>query len=175
MLALTLLACGEERDACKCRPLYDGAVQPDGIVTREQDGGAESEAVCSIDAQVTLRAFGEKVVDCGNLPRLADPTARAAADRCVLDAQSTQRPFKLIVWMQGIDSHVAYAYISPGAGGKVARLEYDGFAPTGAGSVGMQTCSSLRAVAGCQASATTVCLECVDESAFSAACKEPAR
>jgi len=123
---------------------------------------------------VTRRAIGEKVVDCGNLPRLADSTARAAADRCVLDAQSTQRPFKLIVWMQGIDSYIAYGYISPGAGGKVSILDYDSFGSTG-GSIGMRTCSSLRAVASCQASASTFCLECVDESELSKVCQEPAR
>jgi hypothetical protein len=147
--------------------------------TPPKDGGAGSEVVCSIDAQVTRRAIGEKVVDCGNLPRLADAAARVAADRCVLDAQSTQRPFKLIVWMQGIDSNIAYAYISPGAGGKVSVLQYDSafsqFSSTGGGSIGMQTCSSLRAVPSCQASASTFCLECVDESAFSKVCEEPAR
>jgi hypothetical protein len=138
-----------------------------------------SEAVCSIDAQVARRATGQQVVDCGNLPRLADTAARATADRCVLDAQSAQRPFKLIVWMQGTDSNIAYAYVSPGAGAKVSVLQYDSafsqFSATGGGSIGVQTCSSLRAVTDCQASASTFCLECVDESEFSKVCAEPAR
>jgi hypothetical protein len=137
--------------------------------------GSASDAACSIDEQVTRRAIGEKVVDCGNLPRLADSTARAAADRCVLDAQSTQRPFKLIVWMQGIDSYIAYAYISPGAGGRVSILDYDSFSSPSGGSIGMQTCFSLRAVVSCQASASTLCLECVDKSEISNVCQGPAR
>lgn len=126
------------------------------------------EPVCNIDVEVTARAPGEKTVDCGNLSRTADGPTRERAHHCLLDAVRTGRPVKLVEWMQGTDSQIAYAYVSLGAGGAITRLAYDsnfsGFSSIGGGAISSQTCSSLRAGESCSTSSTAACLECDGDS-----------
>jgi hypothetical protein len=133
--------------------------------------------VCSIDVETEQRAPGEKTLDCGNLPLTASPTEREAGQACVLGAVTSGRPFKLITWMMGIDSRIAYAYLAPGAGNQMSKLSFDSnfssFSSYGGGAISKQTCTTFRATPDCQVSNTTTCLTCVDESEHSKVCEVP--
>lgn len=144
--------------------------------TRDPANG-KCNAVCTIDVEVRQRAVGEKTVDCGNLLLPATNSERETAQRCVLEHVASGRPFKLITWMMGEDSQVAYAYVAPGAGVTMTMLMFDSnfssFSSYGGGAISKQSCRAFRAQPDCQVSSSSSCLTCEEESEHSKVCEVP--
>lgn len=135
------------------------------------------KAVCTIDVEVGRRASGDKTVDCGNLLLSATDSQRETARSCVLEHVASGRPFKLITWMMGEDSQVAYAYVAPGVGVTMTRLAFDSnwssFSSYGGGAISKQSCGAFRAQPDCQVSASSSCLTCEEESEHTKVCEVP--
>jgi hypothetical protein len=121
------------------------------------------QTTCDLMHEVTNYVPRNGTVDCGTLALNADTTARLAAQRCILDAVSGQKPFRFIQGRRGTDSTIATGYASGGVGDLIAIFEYDGD-PSGGGNIGAvidaQYCRSLSAEPGCQVSESSDCLRC---------------
>lgn len=101
--------------------------------------------------------------DCGTV----DPWNHTAeqwqvARDCALAAVAEQRAFKLITWLQGIDSDVGVGYTAiVGESYSVHTIFYDSFEPA---SALLRSCATLSATPDCTVAPGEACLDCDDAS-----------
>ncbi|MDB4976816.1 MAG: hypothetical protein JWN48_5157 [Myxococcaceae bacterium] len=180
--AFVFLGCEEvQEDGCAGAASSSGAAECHVACAvgeaRSMTSGRCEAAACTIEMQVATATSSEKTVDCGNLPVSASDVQREQAHRCLREAASAGRPFRLIEWLQGVDSQTAYGFTSGGAGSRIMLFEYDSlfsaFSSTGGAAIGAATCSAVVAVPGCQASSLATCLDCLDASAPVEVCELP--
>jgi len=131
---------------------------------------------CTLDAHATaaVGALGA-YEDCGTVDPWHDlaPAWQAAHD-CALAAASEQRAFKLVYWLQGIDSEVGAAFVGLTAESyAVATFFYDGD-PCGGGGCGpvvsQAYCEGLGALPECVVVPGEMCLTCAGVGPASQVC-----
>lgn len=99
------------------------------------------------------------VLDCG----IVDPWNNTigewqAAVDCALNAATAQQPFKLIVWLQGIDSDVGTGYFGVAAESyQPGTIFYDSYPPASAVE---RSCSALVATPNCEVAQGAPCITC---------------
>lgn len=132
--------------------------------------------LCSLEQAATdLAASNGEFEDCGTVTPWDDDTAAwQAAHDCAIAATKEQRAFKVITWLQGIDSDVGEAYASIlGRSYGVTRFHFDSD-PCGGGGCGpvlsASTCDGLIPVANCTVEPGNACLTCVDAGEFAQVC-----
>ncbi len=130
-------------------------------------GGAE----CDLEEIACARAElgGELFIECGVVdPWESTPKEWQAARQCALDAIAEEKAFKLVTWLQGIDSEVGYAYVGfVGESYEVIRFFFDSYPPA---VVNENTCASLTAEASCIAAVDQICLTCVEPGPSATIC-----
>ena len=140
------------------------------------EGGTTGGLVCTLEAQAcaAVEALGD-YEDCGAVDPWDDllPAWEAARD-CALKAASEQRAFKLVTWLQGIDSQVGQAFVGlPAESYAVATFYFDSD-PCGGGGCGPQvsqaSCESLAALADCVVEPGWACLTCAGQGMVDEVC-----
>lgn len=125
----------------------------------------ELEAVACAQAEIG----GELFIDCGIVyPMESTPEEWQTARECALAAVADEKAFKLVTWLQGIDSEVGYAYVGfEGESYGISRYLFDSYPPAG---IVVNPCTSLTAEASCISAVGQVCLTCVDAGPNSKVC-----
>ena len=135
--------------------------------TGTMTGGVE----CDLEAIACERAEigGELFIDCGVVdPWESTPKEWQTARECALDAIAEEKAFKLVTWLQGIDSEVGYAYVGfEGESYGITRFFYDSYPPA---VVNESSCAMLTAEASCIAAVDEICLTCVDAGPSATTC-----
>lgn len=136
-----------------------------GSSTGETTGGVTCDLVPVACAQV--EAYGD-YVDCGEVDPWDSTLAEwEAARSCALENAAAMKAFKVIVWVQGIDSDVGYAYVGLTAESfEVVELFYDSFGPT----LTSRPCAALVATPGCTVSVGDACLGCESDAEPATVC-----
>ena len=141
------------------------------------EGGSSTGApVCELDAAACeLAESNGEFEDCGTVDPLDDDTAAwQAAHDCAVKAAKEQRAFKVIFWLQGIDSEVGLAYASIlGETYGITQFWFDSD-PCGGGGCGpiinAASCEALVATANCAVEPGNPCLTCADQGPSSQLC-----
>ena len=141
------------------------------------EGGSSTGApVCELDAAACeLAATNGEFEDCGTVdPWDDDAAAWQAAHDCAVKAATEQRAFKVIFWLQGIDSEVGLAYASIlGETYGITQFWFDGD-PCGGGGCGpvinAGSCEGLVATANCAVEPGNPCLTCTNQGPSSQLC-----
>ena len=141
------------------------------------EGGSSTGApVCELDAAACeLAATNGEFEDCGTVdPWDDDAAAWQAAHDCAVKAATEQRAFKVIFWLQGIDSEVGLAYASIlGETYGITQFWFDGD-PCGGGGCGpvinAGSCEGLVATANCAVEPGNPCLTCADQGPSAQVC-----
>ena len=135
--------------------------------TAGSTGGVECdlEAIACEQAEIG----GELFIDCGVVnPWDSSGEEWQTARECALAAVADEKAFKLVTWLQGIDSSVGYAYVGfEGESYGISRYLYDSYPPAG---VTVSSCASLTAEESCIAAVDQICLTCVDAGPNSQFC-----
>jgi hypothetical protein len=126
---------------------------------------------CDLVELTCARAELDPMVDdCG----IVDPWNNTADDwqaarDCALAAVAEQRGFKLVTWLQGIDSDVGVGYAGlAGVTFGVERIVYDSFPPETAD---LQQCAGLSPTPDCTVEPGEACLTCDDASGGEQLCR----
>jgi hypothetical protein len=123
--------------------------------TTDTTGGPLCELVHLTCARAELNRDFE---DCG----IVDPDSTTeqwqAARDCALAAVAEQRAFKLVTWLQGIDSTVGFGYVGlEGVTYGVERLFFDSFIEA---TTDVVSCADLAGVPNCTVEPGEACLDC---------------
>ncbi len=140
------------------------------------EGSTTGGLVCTLEEQAcaAVEVFGD-YEDCGTVDPWDDLTpAWEAARDCALKAASEQRAFKLVTWLQGIDSQVGQAFVGlTGESYAVATFYFDSD-PCGGGGCGplvsQASCESLAALADCVVEPGWACLSCAGQGMADEVC-----
>ncbi len=139
--------------------------------TTETTGTTTEGVACDLEAIACERAEigGELFIDCGVVdPWESTSKAWQTARQCALDAIAEEKAFKLVTWLQGIDSEVGYAYVGfEGESYGITRFFYDSYPPA---VVNENSCAALTAEASCIGSVDEICLTCVDAGPSATTC-----
>lgn len=160
-LLLSPLACGD-------KPGGDDGDDGTTAVGSSEGGSSTGAPVCDLDAAACeLAASNGAYEDCGTVdPTDDDAAAWQAAHDCAITAAKEQRAFKVIFWLQGIDSEVGLAYASIlGESYGITQFSFDSD-PCGGGGCGpvisASSCQGLVAVPDCTVEPGNPCLTCAD-------------
>jgi hypothetical protein len=142
----------------------------DASESGSSEGGSGTGApVCSLEqVACDLAESNGEFEDCGSVDPWDDDTAAwQAAHDCAVAAASEQRAFKVVTWLQGIDSQIGVAYAS--LVGRSYGLSHFGFDsdPCGGGGCGPVvyggSCDLLVATPDCMVEPGQACLTCVNQ------------
>ncbi len=133
-----------------------GTDTTDESTSEGSTGGVE----CTLEAVACQIAEAGPFLDCGVVGPETNAEKWQTARECALEATANQQAFKLITWLQGIDSNVGYAYVGiEGESYGIIRYFYDSYPPA---YVNSSSCTSLSADAACIDTVAEVCLSCED-------------
>ncbi len=140
-------------------------------------GGSSTGAlVCDLEAAACeLAETNGAYEDCGTVdPTDDDAAAWQAAHDCAITAAKEQRAFKVIFWLQGIDSQVGLAYASIlGESYGITQFWFDSD-PCGGGGCGpvisAASCEGLVATADCTVEPGNPCLTCATQGPSAQVC-----
>ncbi|KIG18830.1 hypothetical protein DB30_07166 [Enhygromyxa salina] len=104
------------------------------------------------------------LVDCGVVGPQSSQQAWQHAHDCALEANALEQSFKLVMWLQGIDSQVGLAYVGvAGESYQLTQLQWDSD-PCGGGGCGpaavARSCADLVLLDGCAVEPPKACLAC---------------
>lgn len=197
-LAVALaLACGDDKasssegstsEAASTATSTSGATESDGSTATSTASGTTDATTTTTDATTSDTApdpacdleavscaaaeAGGPFIDCGVVDFYSSPTeAWEAASACALAASDAEKAFKLITWVESLDSETGYAYVGfEGETYGIIRYYYDSYPPERLSSYG---CGPLALKPGCTVEPGADCLLCTDTTPQSQICGDP--